>query len=66
MLGALWLLGYKSAVRVILIAAKELALAKTRLAPAIPPPERLALAEAMFRDVLGPRWASPAWIMSRW
>ncbi len=37
----------------ILIAAKELALAKTRLAPAMPPPERLALAEAMFRDVLG-------------
>ncbi len=53
MLGPLWLLGYKSPVRVILLAAKELALAKTRLAPAIPPPERLALAEAMFRDVLG-------------
>ncbi len=46
-------LGYKNAVRVILIAAKELALAKTRLSPAMPPPERLALAEAMFRDVLG-------------
>ena len=53
MVGPLWLLGYKSAVRVILIAAKELALAKTRLSPAMPPPERLALAEAMFRDVLG-------------
>jgi 2-phospho-L-lactate/phosphoenolpyruvate guanylyltransferase len=47
------LVRYKGAVRVVLIAAKELALAKTRLAPAIAPAERRALAEAMFRDVLG-------------
>jgi 2-phospho-L-lactate/phosphoenolpyruvate guanylyltransferase len=40
-------------VRVVLIAAKQLALAKTRLAPVLPPIERSALAEAMFRDVLG-------------
>jgi 2-phospho-L-lactate/phosphoenolpyruvate guanylyltransferase len=40
-------------VRVVLIAAKQLALAKTRLAPALPSVrERSALAEAMFRDVL--------------
>jgi len=39
-------------VRFILIAAKQLELAKTRLAPALPPGERQALAEAMFRDVL--------------
>jgi 2-phospho-L-lactate guanylyltransferase len=39
-------------VRVVLIAAKELALAKSRLAPAIAPQERRTLAEAMFRDVL--------------
>jgi 2-phospho-L-lactate/phosphoenolpyruvate guanylyltransferase len=45
--------GYKNAVRVVLIAAKELAFAKTRLAPALPAAERTALAEAMFRDVLG-------------
>lgn len=45
--------GYKSAVRVVLIAAKELVLAKTRLASDLPPSERRALAEAMFRDVLG-------------
>lgn len=37
----------------VLIAAKQLALAKTRLAPVLPPIERSALAEAMFRDVLG-------------
>jgi len=42
----------RNAVRVILIAAKELAAAKTRLASAMPPAERRALAEAMFRDVL--------------
>lgn len=36
----------------ILIAAKELDHAKTRLAPALPPGERRILAEAMFRDVL--------------
>jgi 2-phospho-L-lactate/phosphoenolpyruvate guanylyltransferase len=41
-------------VRAILIAAKQLALAKTRLMPALPTvSERSALAEAMFRDVLG-------------
>jgi 2-phospho-L-lactate guanylyltransferase len=40
-------------VRVILIAAKQLSCAKTRLAPALPPSERSTLAEAMFRDVLG-------------
>jgi 2-phospho-L-lactate guanylyltransferase len=40
-------------VRIVLIAAKQLALAKTRLAPALPSvAERSALAEAMFRDVL--------------
>jgi 2-phospho-L-lactate guanylyltransferase len=39
-------------VRAILIAAKELALAKTRLASVLPADERAALAEAMFRDVL--------------
>jgi 2-phospho-L-lactate/phosphoenolpyruvate guanylyltransferase len=39
-------------VRVVLIAAKQLALAKTRLGPALAPGERVALAEAMFRDVL--------------
>jgi len=39
-------------VRAILIAAKELAYAKARLAPMLPPPERVALADAMFRDVL--------------
>jgi len=40
------------AVRFILIAAKQLEFAKTRLAPVLPPGERRALAEAMFRDVL--------------
>jgi 2-phospho-L-lactate guanylyltransferase len=46
--------GYKSAVRAVLIAAKQLAFAKTRLAPALPAAtERIAVAEAMFRDVLG-------------
>jgi 2-phospho-L-lactate/phosphoenolpyruvate guanylyltransferase len=40
-------------VRIILVAAKQLALAKSRLAPALPSSaERAALAEAMFRDVL--------------
>ena len=39
-------------MRFILIAAKQLEFAKTRLAPALPPGERRALAEAMFRDVL--------------
>jgi 2-phospho-L-lactate guanylyltransferase len=39
-------------VRFILIAAKQLEFAKTRLAGAFAPPRRRALAEAMFRDVL--------------
>jgi 2-phospho-L-lactate guanylyltransferase len=39
-------------VRFILIAAKQLEFAKTRLATVLPPGERRALAEAMFRDVL--------------
>jgi 2-phospho-L-lactate guanylyltransferase len=44
---------YKTAVRFVLIAAKELAFAKTRLASALPSVgERSALAAAMFRDVL--------------
>jgi len=46
-------LSYKGAVRVVLIAAKQLALAKTRLAPALPSStERANLATAMFQDVL--------------
>ena len=39
-------------MRSILIAAKQLELAKTRLANVLPPGERIALADAMFRDVL--------------
>jgi len=39
-------------VRVVLIAAKQLALAKMRLGPALAAGERSTLAEAMFRDVL--------------
>jgi 2-phospho-L-lactate guanylyltransferase len=39
-------------VRFILIAAKQLEIAKTRLAPVLPPDQRRAMAEAMFRDVL--------------
>ena len=39
-------------MRFILIAAKQLEFAKTRLAPVLPPGERRALAQAMFRDVL--------------
>jgi 2-phospho-L-lactate guanylyltransferase len=39
-------------VRVVLIAAKHLAFAKTRLAAVMPEAERRALAQAMFRDVL--------------
>lgn len=42
----------KSVVRFILIAAKQLAFAKTRLASALAEQERRVLAEAMFRDVL--------------
>src|SRR5208282_1662305 len=48
------------AVRFILIAAKQLEFAKTRLAPALPPGERRALAEAMFRDVLAAALGSSA------
>ncbi len=41
-------------MRAVLIAAKQLAFAKTRLASALPSTaEREGLAEAMFRDVLG-------------
>ena len=40
-------------MRFILIAAKQLEFAKTRLASALPPDERKLLAEAMYRDVLG-------------
>jgi 2-phospho-L-lactate guanylyltransferase len=42
---------YKDRVRFILIAAKHLAFAKTRLAPALAEQDRRILAEAMFRDV---------------
>lgn len=53
MVGAAAVVGYKNAVRAVLIAAKQLAFAKTRLAPALPAAaERIALAEAMYRDVL--------------
>ena len=46
-------------MRIVLVAAKELALAKTRLAPALPSgAERALLAEAMFRDVLSAAVAS--------
>lgn len=48
-------------MRIVLVAAKELALAKTRLAPALPSvAERAMLAEAMFRDVLGAALAARA------
>jgi 2-phospho-L-lactate guanylyltransferase len=47
-------------VRFILIAAKQLEFAKTRLAPALPPGERRELAEAMFRDVLAASIAATA------
>jgi 2-phospho-L-lactate guanylyltransferase len=48
-------------VRFVLVAAKELALAKTRLAPALPSgAERALLAEAMFRDVLSAAMAAHA------
>ncbi len=39
-------------MRAVLIAAKALAFAKTRLGPALAPAERSALAGAMYRDVL--------------
>lgn len=47
-------------MRVILIAAKELALAKTRLGSVMPEDERGALAEAMYRDVLAAALGSRA------
>jgi len=47
-------------VRFILIAAKQLDFAKTRLAPVLPPGERRELAEAMFRDVLAASLGSTA------
>ena len=47
-------------MRLILIAAKQLEFAKTRLAPALAPGERRALAEAMFRDVLAASLAASA------
>lgn len=59
--GELSRVSYKYAVRAVLIAAKELAFAKTRLASALPSTaEREALAEAMFRDVLGAALSSTA------
>jgi 2-phospho-L-lactate guanylyltransferase len=45
-------IGYMFCVRAVLIAAKELAIAKTRLAGMFPDEERRLLAESMFRDVL--------------
>ena len=54
-------------MRFILIAAKQLEFAKTRLAPVLPPGERRALAEAMFRDVLAASLgvgASPAAVVT--
>ncbi|MGD0073708.1 MAG: 2-phospho-L-lactate guanylyltransferase [Candidatus Binataceae bacterium] len=45
-------IGYKSGVRVVLIAAKELAFAKSRLGVRLGVDERRHLAEEMFRDVL--------------
>ena len=47
-------------MRLILIAAKQLEFAKARLAPALAPGERRALAEAMFRDVLAASLAAEA------
>lgn len=45
-------MGYISGVRIILIAAKELTFAKTRLGSRLGAEERRVLADAMFRDVL--------------
>jgi 2-phospho-L-lactate guanylyltransferase len=45
-------------VRVVVIAAKELSLAKTRLRPICPADQCIALAEAMFRDVLAASMAA--------
>jgi len=56
--GALGRVRYKDRVRYILIAAKHLSFAKTRLAPALGEQERRMLAEAMFRDVLAAALAS--------
>jgi 2-phospho-L-lactate guanylyltransferase len=50
--GALRGLRYIRPVRYILIAAKHLAFAKTRLAPTLAEHDRRILAQAMFRDVL--------------
>ncbi len=47
-------------MRFILIAAKQLEFAKTRLAPVLPSGERRALAEAMFRDVLAASMSAAA------
>jgi 2-phospho-L-lactate guanylyltransferase len=47
-------------VRFILIAAKQVEFAKTRLATVLPPDERRALAVAMFRDVLAASLAANA------
>lgn len=47
-------------MRAILIAAKALALAKTRLARAMPPGARLELARAMFDDVLSAAMSAPS------
>lgn len=47
-------------MRVILIAAKQREFAKTRLAAVFPPAERMALAEAMYRDVLDASLAARA------
>lgn len=47
-------------MRIVLIAAKQLEFAKTRLAGAMPAAERQLLAEAMFRDVLGAAMSAEA------
>ncbi|HUY27685.1 MAG TPA: 2-phospho-L-lactate guanylyltransferase [Candidatus Binataceae bacterium] len=47
-------------MRVILIAAKELVLAKTRLGSVMPASERVDLARAMYRDVLAAALGSRA------
>ncbi len=47
-------------MRAILIAAKQLAFAKTRLGRALSPADRAALADAMFRDVLAAALAARA------
>lgn len=47
-------------MRAILIAAKALAFAKTRLAKALPPATRIELAQAMFHDVLSAAMSAPS------